>query len=85
LLFEQKHGRTNVTSLVERVSRITVILKDPNKRTKPVMGKIIKVIGDRLNNTPRKCLGLKTPAEAFKENVLKEMARGPCPQKQQES
>ena len=37
MLFEQKGDQTNVTSLVERVSRFTVILKNPNKRTKPVM------------------------------------------------
>lgn len=42
MLFEQKRGQTNVTTLVERVSRFTVILKNPNKRTKPVMGKIMK-------------------------------------------
>ena len=37
MLFKQKLGQTNVTSLVERVSRFTVILKNPNKRAKPVM------------------------------------------------
>ena len=148
MLFEQKLGQTNVTSLVERVSRFTVILKNPNKRTKPVMGKIIKAIrdlpqvvrrsitfdrgtefvswphlqaeigtltwfcdpsspwqkgtventnrrarrwlprkrdirsmsdddikeiSDRLNNTPRKCLGWKTPAEVFREKMLEEI------------
>jgi len=147
-LFKQKLGQSNVTSLVERVSRFTVILKNPNKRTKPVMGKIMKslkdlplvarrsitfdrgtefvswphlqaeigtqtwfcdpsspwqkgtventnrrlrrwlprkrdirqctdhdmkVICDRLNNTPRKCLGWKTPAEVFREKMLEEM------------
>jgi hypothetical protein len=46
MLFEQKRGQTNVTSLVERVSRFTVILKNSNKRTKPVMGKIMKAIKD---------------------------------------
>ena len=46
MLFEQKLGQTNVTTLVERVSRFTVILKNPNRRTKPVMGKIIKAIKD---------------------------------------
>ncbi len=46
MLFEQKRGQTNVTSLVERVSRFTVILKTPNQRTKPVMGKIMKAIKD---------------------------------------
>lgn len=148
MLFEQKRGQTNVTSLVERMSRFTVILKNPNKRTKPVMGKIIKAIKDlphqarrsitfdrgsefmnwphlqaetgtqtwfcdpsspwqkgtventnrrarrwlprkrdirsmtdhemkeicdRLNNTPRKCLGWKTPAEVFREKMMEEL------------
>ncbi len=45
MLFEQKLGQTNVTSLVERVSRFTVIL-NPNKRTKPLIGKIRKAIND---------------------------------------
>ena len=157
MLFKQKRGQTNVTTLVERVSRFTVILKNQNKRTKPVMGKImkaikdlphiarrsitfdrgsefvswpqlqakigtqtwfcdpsspwqkgtventnrrarrwlprkrdirqltdhdIKLISDQLNNTPRKCLGWKTPAEVFRENMLAEMGRSPYPQKQ---
>ena len=148
MLFKQKLGQSNVTSLVERVSRFTVLLKNPNKRTKPVMGKImqavrdlphlarksitfdrgtefvswphlqaeigtqtwfcdpsspwqkgtventnrrarrwlprkrdikaisdheLKMICDRLNNTPRKCLGWKTPAEVFREKTLEEM------------
>lgn len=42
LLFKQKLGQYNVTSLVEHVSRFTVLLKNPNKRTNPVMGKIIR-------------------------------------------
>jgi IS30 family transposase len=46
MLFKQKLGQTNVTTLVERVSRFTVILKNPNRRTKPVMGKIIQAIKD---------------------------------------
>ena len=44
MLFKQKLGQNKLTSLVERVSRFTVILKNPNKRTTPVMGKIIKSI-----------------------------------------
>jgi IS30 family transposase len=58
MLFKQNLSQTNVTSLVERVSRFTVILKSPSRRTKPVMhcltgdtciaerGKIIKAIKD---------------------------------------
>ncbi len=157
MLFEQKLGQSNVTSLVERVSRFTVILKNPNKRTKPVMGKIMKAIKDlpliarrsitfdrgtefvswphlqaelgtqtwfcdpsspwqkgtventnrrarrwlprkrdiramtdhdikqicdQLNNTPRKCLGWKTPAEVFREKMMEELGRPPYPQQQ---
>jgi len=33
----------------------------------------MKVISDRLNNTLRKCLGWKTPAEVFREKVLEKM------------
>ena len=46
LLFKQRFGQSNVTSLVERVSRFNVPLKNPNKRTKPVMGKIMKAVRD---------------------------------------
>ena len=148
MLFKQKLGQSNVTSLVERVSRFTAILKNPNRRTKPVMGKIIeaikdlpnharrsiifdrgsefmnwphlqaeigtqtwfcdpsspwqkgtventnrrvrrwlprkrdirsmtdqdmKEISDRLNNTPRKCLDWKTPAEVFRVKLREEI------------
>ena len=148
MLFKQKLGPANVTSLVERVSRFTMTLKNPNKRTKPIMGKIIEAIKDlppvarrsitfdrgsefmnrphlqaeigtqtwfcdpsslwqkgtdentnrrarrwlprkrdirpmtdqdmkgicdRLNNTPRKCLGWKTTADVFREKMLEEM------------
>ncbi|WP_242532276.1 IS30 family transposase, partial [Salipiger thiooxidans] len=37
MLFKQSLGQTNVTSLVERVSRFTVLLKNANRRTKPVI------------------------------------------------
>jgi transposase, IS30 family len=46
MLFKQKFGQTNVTLLVERVSRFNVILKNPNKRRKPVTSQIIQVIKD---------------------------------------
>lgn len=157
MLFKQSLGQSNVTSLVERVSRFTVLLKNPNKRTKPVMGKImkavrdlpylarksitfdrgsefvswphlqaeigtqtwfcdpsspwqkgtventnrrvrrwlprkrditavsdheLKMICDRLNSTPRKCLGWKTPAEVFRQKMIEEMGRPPYPQRQ---
>lgn len=34
-----------MTSLMERVSRFTVLLRNTTKRSKPVMGKIAKAIG----------------------------------------
>jgi transposase, IS30 family len=46
VLFKQKLGQSNVTSLVERDSRFTVIQKNPSKQTKPVMGKIMKALKD---------------------------------------
>ena len=46
MLFKQKLGQSNVTSLMERVSRFTVILKNSNKRTLPVIGKIMDAIRD---------------------------------------
>ena len=46
VLFKQSFGQSNVTSLVERVSRFTVLLKNPSRRTKPVMGKIMAAIRD---------------------------------------
>jgi IS30 family transposase len=160
MLFRQEFGQTNVTSLVERTSRFTVLLKNPNKRTRPVMGKIVEAIGDlpiearrsvtfdrgsefvswphlqaetgtqtwfcdpsspwqkgtventnrrarrwlprkldptaisdhglkmicdRLNATPRKCLGWKTPAEVFRKKMLEGDSHDPYPSPQQGS
>ena len=145
MLFRRRFGSANVTSLVERVSRFTVLLKNADKRTRPVMDKVvaairalpqpagrsitfdrgtefvswphlqaeigtnswfcdpsapwqkgtventnrrarrwlprerdigqlsdhdIREICDRLNATPRKCLGWKTPAEVFRAKML---------------
>jgi IS30 family transposase len=39
---------------------------------------------DQLNNTPRKCLGWKTPAEMFQEKLVEEMEQRPHPQQQYE-
>ena len=45
VLFQQRFGQSNVTSLVERVSRFAVILKNSTKRSGPVMSKITAAIG----------------------------------------
>ncbi len=145
MLFRERFGSANVTSLVERIGRFTVLLKFADKRTRPVMDKVIAAIRaqpqparqlitfdcgtvfvsrphlqaeiganswfcdpsalwqkgvventngrarrwlprerdigqlsdndireicDRLNATPRKCLGWKTPAEVFRTKML---------------
>lgn len=44
VLFQQKFRQANVTSLVERVSRFAVILKNTSKRSGPVMNKIVAAI-----------------------------------------
>lgn len=159
MLFKQSLGRSNVTSLAERVRRFIVLLKNPRKRTRPVLGKImksvrdlphlarksitfdrgtefvswphlqagigtqtwfcdpsspwqkgtventnrcvrrwlprkrdiaagsdheLKMICDRLNNTPRKCLGWKKLADDFREKIMAELGRSPYPKRQQE-
>lgn len=43
-LFQKRFGRPNVTSLMERVSRFTVLLRHTTKRSKPVMVKVAKAI-----------------------------------------
>jgi len=150
--FRKEFGTANVTSLVERVSRFTVLLKNADRKSKPVMEGIIAglsplpfparrsitfdrgfefsawphlqaglgvavwfcdpqapwqkgtnentngrarrflprdtdptaltnrslaAICQRLNTTPRKCLGYRTPAEVFRERVLAEAASLP--------
>lgn len=148
--FQKKFGKANVTSLVERVSRFTVFLRNNDRQSKSVMDGLIQVlqsllhlarrsitfdrgteftdwpylqaslgtqtwfcdpqspwqkgtventnrrarkwlsrdvdplslrdrdltdICNRLNATPRKCLGFKTPAEVFRQKLLAQTRR----------
>lgn len=41
LIFERKLGHSNITSLVERVSRYTVMIKNRSRHSRPIMDKII--------------------------------------------
>lgn len=41
LIFERKLGHYNITSLVERVSRYTVMIKKRSRHSRPIMDKII--------------------------------------------
>lgn len=42
--FRQKFGPTNVTTMVERLSRFVVVLRNPEKRTKPIMSQIAEAL-----------------------------------------
>lgn len=145
MMFRKEHGKINITSLVERVSRYTVVLRNEDRRSKPIMEALIgglaplpsdarqsitfdrgtefsawkrlrdgigttswfcdpqapwqkgtventnnrlrrylprsteptaltnrylNSICHRLNSTPRKCLGYRTPAEVFESNLI---------------
>jgi transposase, IS30 family len=37
----------------------------------------LKQLCDQLNNTPRKCLGWRPPAEVFREKMMEEIGRRP--------
>jgi len=145
MMFRKEHGKVNVTSLVERVSRFTVVLRNEDRQSKPIMEALIgglsklpaaarrsitfdrgtefsawsrledgmgtdswfcdpqapwqkgtventnnrlrrhlprttdptiltpkrlRTICRKLNSTPRKCLGYRTPAEVFESRML---------------
>ncbi|KJF68538.1 IS30 family transposase [Rhizobium nepotum] len=42
IVFERPFGHANVTSLVERKSRYTVLIKNPSRHSRPIMDKIIR-------------------------------------------
>lgn len=145
MIFRKEHGPANVATVVERKSRFTVLFRNNDRRSKPLMGRLIEVLAplpqiarrsltfdrglefvswreleagmgakawfcdpqapwqkggvenmnrrvrrylpadtvlltladrsmmsicDRLNGTPRKCLGWQTPAEVFRQELL---------------
>lgn len=42
MIFNREHGNANVTSLIERKSRYTVLAKNDNRRPMPVMERIVR-------------------------------------------
>jgi IS30 family transposase len=42
LIFERELGNANVTSLIERKSRYTVLIKNPSRHSRPIMDKIVE-------------------------------------------
>ena len=146
MIFERAQGNANVATLIERKTRYTVLLRNNDRKSRPLMNKLInemsplpanarrsitfdrgfeftswrelhkgmgtkswfcdpqapwqkgsvenmnkrvrrylprdtallslpnrymRSICDRLNATPRKCLGYRTPAEAFRDELMK--------------
>lgn len=41
MMFRKEHGKVNVTSLVERVSRLTVVLRNEDRQSKPIVEALI--------------------------------------------
>lgn len=42
MMFRKEHGKVNVTSLVERVSRFTVVMRNEDRQSKPIMEALIQ-------------------------------------------
>lgn len=42
MLFRKEYGKINVTSLVERVSRYTVVLRNEDRQSRPIMEMLIQ-------------------------------------------
>ncbi|SEM29772.1 transposase, IS30 family [Roseovarius azorensis] len=42
MMFRKEHGKVNVTSLVERVSRFAVVMRNEDRQSKPVMEALIQ-------------------------------------------
>ena len=45
MLFRKEHGKINVTSLVERVSRFTVVMRNEDRQSRPIMEALIQGLG----------------------------------------
>ena len=59
----QKGGIENMNGRLRRYLPLDIDFKNLSPHT-------LQAIQDRINNTPRKCLGFKTPAELFTKHVL---------------
>ncbi len=53
VVFRKEFGKANVTSLVERVSRFAVVLKNPDRQSKPVMEALIESLSPLPANARR--------------------------------
>ena len=40
-MFRKEHGKANLTTLVERTTRFTVVLPNNDRQSKPIMGQVV--------------------------------------------
>ena len=48
MIFRREHGEANVATAVERTTRYTVLFRNNDRRSKPIMGKLV----DALSSLP---------------------------------
>ena len=44
MIFRREHGEANVASLVERKGRFAVLLRNPDRRSGPLMGRLVTLL-----------------------------------------
>lgn len=44
IIFRKEHGPANVATVIERKSRFTVLFRNNDRRSKPLMGRLIGVL-----------------------------------------
>lgn len=57
MMFRKEHGKVNVTSLVERVSRYAVVMRNEDRTSKPIMEALIQGLAPLLSLGSGKTLG----------------------------
>ncbi len=71
MIFRRRFGKANVMSVVERVSRYTLLLKNPDRTSKPVMNALIGALFP-LPQTARRCITFDRGSEFSAWDYLKE-------------
>ncbi|PLS20233.1 hypothetical protein C0U40_17850 [Amylibacter cionae] len=58
-------------AIVENLNKRARLYLPRDTQLAALSNRNMKAICDRLNGTPRKCLGWRTPTEAFREEIMK--------------
>lgn len=66
-----KNHKQAVVSIVDRVSKFTILKKVPHKKAEDVQSSDLNDIMHKLNTRPRKTLGYQKPIDIFFEDILK--------------